>query len=555
LEFADDFCGPAGGVGGRIEIMSLPSHPNSVVSNRKWVVRAVVPAVALGALVAGYAFWRPGKPGPHVVAGKFFPVQPVDLDVKVKKDGELQAVNNIDIVCMVEGLNTLVQIVKEGAFVKKGEVLVQIDSSLIRQKIDDTSIDLQKAEADLETSKQLKEIQDSQNDANLKAAAVSLELAKIAQKQYIDGLYPQQLADDTTAVKMAEITLKNKKDDLNQTQGLFAKGFVTAADVKAAELSVTTCENDLSKANTALEVLTRYSHEMDLRGKESYAVQCEQAMERTKKENAINLRQKHVDLDTKEEALRVVKRKFEHLKEQLAACTIAAPADGMVVYAPTPSGSGQPLEQGAQVRERQALLRLPDTSSMKAVLRVNETQVTHLRPGQRAVVTITGVAGPVGATLDKISPVADSSQRWWNPDLREYPVELTLDNTPPNLKPGISVKGEVYVDRLSDVVAVPLAALYTEKSSSYVFIRNGEDVRPAAVKVGETNETLAQLVDGLTAGEQVLLLEAGEGRDLLEKAGIHLEEAGEHKRHGDEKHPGVAAVTKTPDVRTASVDR
>src|SRR5258707_14696573 len=122
---------------------------------------------------------------------------------------------------------------------------------------------------------------------------------------------------------------------------------------------------------------------------------------------------------------------------------------------------------------------------MKGVLRVNETQVTQLRAGQRAVVTITGVADPVGATLDKISPVADSSQRWWNPDLREYPVELTLDNTPPNLKPGISVKGEVYVDRLSDVVAVPLAALYTEKSNSYVFIRNGEEVNPAAVKAGE----------------------------------------------------------------------
>ncbi|MDB5356352.1 MAG: efflux transporter, family, subunit [Phycisphaerales bacterium] len=535
--------------------MSLVASPTAGSFVRKWALRVVVPAVVLAGVAAYFTFFRPARSGPGLAAGKFLTVQPVDLDVKVKKEGELQAVNNIDIVCMVEGLNTLVQIVKEGSYVKKGEVLVQIDSSQIRQKIDDTSIDLQRAQADVETARQLREIQDSQNDANLKAAQVSLELGKISQKQYIDGLYPQQLADDTTAVKMADITLKNKKEDLGQTQGLFAKGFVTAADVKQAELSVTTCENDLSKAKTALEVLTRYSHEMDLRGKESYTVQCEQALERTKKENAINVRQKQVDLDTKEEALRVVKRKFDHLKEQLAACTIAAPADGMVVYAPTPSGSGQPLEQGAQVRERQALLRLPDTSSMKAVLRVNETQVTHLRAGQRAVVAITGVAGPVGATLDKISPVADSSQRWWNPDLREYPVELTLDNTPPNLKPGISVKGEVYVDRLSDVVAVPLAALYTEKSNSYVFIRNGEEVKPAAVKVGETNETLAQLIEGLAAGEQVLLLEAGQGRDLLEKAGIHLDTASEHRHHADEKHPGVAAATKEPTVRTASVDR
>jgi hypothetical protein len=80
-------------------------------------------------------------------------------------------------------------------------------------------------------------------------------------------------------------------------------------------------------------------------------------------------------------------------------------------------------------------------------------------------------------------------------------------------------------------------------------------VKPAAVKVGETNETLAQLIEGLAAGEQVLLLEAGQGRDLLEKAGIHLDTASEHRHHADEKHPGVAAATKEPTVRTASVDR
>src|SRR5688572_14398410 len=35
--------------------------------------------------------------------GKFFAVAPIDMDVKVVKDGELQAVDNIDILCRVEG--------------------------------------------------------------------------------------------------------------------------------------------------------------------------------------------------------------------------------------------------------------------------------------------------------------------------------------------------------------------------------------------------------------------------------------------------------------------
>jgi hypothetical protein len=99
-------------------------------------------------------------------------------------------------------------------------------------------------------------IQDNQNQADLEAAQVARDLAKLALEQYEKGTYPQDLADAQTLVKMTEITVRNKEDDLEQTRSLFAKGFVTAADVKQAELSVTTVHNDLRKAQTALMVLT-----------------------------------------------------------------------------------------------------------------------------------------------------------------------------------------------------------------------------------------------------------------------------------------------------------
>jgi hypothetical protein len=42
------------------------------------------------------------------------------------------------------------------------------------------------------------------------------------------------------------------------------------------------------------------------------------------------------------------------------------------------------------------------------------------------------------------------------------------------------------------------------------------------VQVGEVNETHAAVTSGISAGAQVLLLGAGQGRDLLEKAGIKI---------------------------------
>src|SRR5207247_2567598 len=115
-----------------------------------------------------------------------------------------------------------------------------------------------------------------------------------------------------------------------------------------------------------------------------------------------NLNQKQAEVAAKEQNFAVLKRRMDHLQDQLAACTITAPADGMVVYASSSDrGMQNPIQEGAQVHERQVILRLPDTSSMKAVLRINESQVGKLFEGQRSSVRIANFARPIGATLSK----------------------------------------------------------------------------------------------------------------------------------------------------------
>ena len=80
-------------------------------SRRRWVTIAAAAAVALVA-VGAFALaskWRAGAGAGNGGAGKFYAVAPIDFDVKVAKDGELAAVNNIDILNQVEGVSTIVQ--------------------------------------------------------------------------------------------------------------------------------------------------------------------------------------------------------------------------------------------------------------------------------------------------------------------------------------------------------------------------------------------------------------------------------------------------------------
>jgi RND family efflux transporter MFP subunit len=538
--------------------MTLVAAPSKSKSRRRWLPFAVATVVALGAMGA-FALVSTFRGGSSAAGagGKFYAVAPIDLEVKVVKDGELAAVNNIDILNQVEGLSTIVQIVKEGAYAKKGDVLVELDSSEIRQKIDDATLELQKADADLIVAKEMRSIQESQNSADLEAAEVQVELARLGLKQYVEGTYVQELADAQTAVKMADTTVKNKQDDLEQTQSLYGKGFVTGAAVKQDELELIEAKNAQSSSRMKLKVLKEYSYPSALAEAKSKLVQAEQALERVKKRNASQLSSVISTEKAAEQTLVMKKRKLDHLKEQLALCVIKAPADGLVVYAGDRNYSQSQVAEGAQVRERQQILRLPDTAQMKAVVRINEAQVPKLRLGQKASVEIVGLPAPVSATLTKISPLADSGSRWWNPDLKEYPVELTLDATPAEVKPGIGVKAEIFTDRLNDVLAVPLAAVYSDKASTFVFVREAEsgELKPLPVKIGETNETHARIATGLKPGDSVLLLQAGQGRELLERAGISTGERDVKQAPPDGAKPQVAetAVASTPAAGVAPV--
>ena len=488
---------------------------------RTKIVGGIAAVVLAGAL---YLVFGTGKSssGPSL-ASQVYQVVPMDLEIKISKDGEIQAINNIDINCGVEGTSTITTIVKEGTSVKKGDVILSLDSTVIRQTMEDTSLQLQKAQADVSNASEMVEITKSSNDTNLESAMVSMTIAGLDLKQYVEGTYPQQLANAKTELEMARITLTTRLEDLGQTKQLYAKNFVTAADVKKSELDVTNARNAVDKSATALKVLSEYSHEMDLTSKKNSVLQTEQRINRARRENASNLAWRSADLTSKAQNLSVLKRRYDRLTEQFAACTVKATSDGMVVYGTSNDRNAQnPIQDGAQVRERQLLVRLPDTSAMKAVVRIHESLVSKLKIDQKATVTIVGQNEPVDAKILKISVLADNAQRWWNPDLREYPVDLALDVTPANLKPGIGATVEISLSRLSNVLALPLDAVYAAGGERYVFVKTNEQVLPVTVIVGQNNDTHVEVLEGIKAGQQVLRLQAGQGRDLMEAAGIKM---------------------------------
>jgi hypothetical protein len=135
-------------------------------------------------------------------------------------------------------------------------------------------------------------------------------------------------------------------------------------------------------------------------------------------------------------------------------------------------------------------------------------------------VKIVGVEDPVPASVTTVAVLPDNSNRWFDPDRKEYPVDLTLSRTPANLKPGLTARVEMVLEHLSGVLAAPLGTVYSEDDDTWVFVRRGNKIVPQKVDIGQTTDTHAQIKSGIAAGDEIVLLEAGMGRQLLDKAGI-----------------------------------
>ncbi len=486
-------------------------------------------AMGLAILAVGAVVWRYAHSAETTASPTaFYTIVPMDLDVIIRKDGELQATTNLDVVCPVEGLNTIRTIVNEGSAAKKGDIIAELDSSDMKKKLQSALLDVQKAESDYAAAKVNVDLQKSKNTADIEAANVELKLAQIDLKAYTEGTYPQTLNAAKQDAEMAKITVQDNQQLLQDAKALQGKGFVTQSEVRKAEVELLKAQGELDKKQTDLRVLSDYTHEKDLADKENKVSQAEKKVQPTVAENESNLAEKTSDMQGKEQQLVLYKQTLDHTQEQVVACTIKAPGDGVVIYGSTAQTDfyrDTPIQPGGKIAEQQLLIRLPDTATMKVVAKIPEALAMKLRQGNEmkkfpVSVKIVGVPDPVAATVTNVAVLPDNSNRWWDPDRKEYPVDLTLAKTPANLKPGLTARVEITLEHLSNVLAAPLGTIYSEDDDTWVFVRQGNDIQPRKVTIGQTTETHAQLTDGISAGEEVVILEAGQGRQLLDKAGI-----------------------------------
>lgn len=232
-----------------------------------------------------------------------------------------------------------------------------------------------------------------------------------------------------------------------------------------------------------------------------------------------------------------------HLKDVLRKTTYRAPIDGIVTYIAVRVGEN--VVMGIQNSEGAFLMNISDMSVVTCEVKVDETDITNIRDGQPADVTIDAIPGKIfkghvsevgeQAILRSTGQAATTQATANTQEARDFKVVVTLDTPPDVLRPGLSATAKIQTAHRKDAVTIPIQALAVRtqkdldearegKNASVtlaapksaatpaakadiqgVFVVRGKKADFVAVQTGITGVTDIEVTNGLKEGDQIVI--------------------------------------------------
>jgi HlyD family secretion protein len=468
-------------------------------------VRWVVGGVLLAA-VAWAVLGLRGDGGEAGLVGAF--VQRGGLRINVIERGSLKAADSVTLKCEIEGQTTVLWLIAEGAEVQPGDKLCELDTSQLVSRRVQQEIKVQNAEAWLVKARQNLAIQESQNESDIAQAVQDLEFAHLDLEKYEDGDMPQELQKLEETILLADEELSRAAQDLIWSEKLAERGFLEQTQLDADRLSKTRAEVTLNQARRARELF--HDYEIPRRRKELNAAVTEKERElvRVKLQAEARLADFKADLASAEATSGLERDELAKIVGQIAKGTLRAPVAGMVVYAVEERGrygGGDPMSEGASVRERQDIITIPSSKGFVAAVSLHETVLEKVRIGMACLVTVDALRESFPGTVAFKAMLPDQQSFWANPDMRLYRTEVKLQAQDPRIRPGMSCSIEILVDDLVDVLYVPLQAVFLDAGLPVCFVSSANVVTKRTVTVGQSNTKWVEIPSGLAEGEVVLL--------------------------------------------------
>jgi len=399
-----------------------------------------------------------------------------DFVLQVTERGEIISAGMTEIRSEVKTKSTpgvaILRIIPEGSTVKAGDFVAELDSSA------------------LDSERTSQQISCNTVEALVIEARNIYQTAVIAQREYIEGTFVESRQTIESEVFVAEENLNRAIEYHEYSKKLAIKGYVNALQLEADKFAVEKSRKELEAAKTKLKVLDEFT-------KAKTVKQLESDILIAKAKWKANQSSYQLELD-----------KLKEIEDQIAKCTLTAPRDGTVMYAHEHDRHGNNsfiVEEGAVVRERQAILQIPDSSSMQVEISINESLIQFVKPGLPVNISPVGMGDLVlQGTVEKVNRYPEPSG-WRKANVKEYKAFVDVIDAPLTLRSGLTASVTIECAFVRDAIKVPVQAVYAHGEKFFCLIHNGKQWTAQEVTCGPTNDKFFVVENGLKEHDRVAL--------------------------------------------------
>src|SRR5437773_6918357 len=198
--------------------------------------------------------------------------------------------------------------------------------------------------------------------------------------------------------------------------------------------------------------------------------------------------------------------KARHLVEyQLTKTKILAAFDCTVLTRPV--SVGQAVSGSGGFNSGTEVLTIANLNEMIINAHINQADVTRLKISQEVDVAVEAVPGlRITGTVERIAPQATIKN-----NIKGFAARILLTDVDPRIRPGMTANVQIPVASVDNVVAVPLAAVFTEtnpdtgQTERYIYVKKEEGYERRPVQIGVSDYFYAEVQQGLSPGEIVAI--------------------------------------------------
>lgn len=452
------------------------------------------------------------SPGGALVA----PVVRGPFEVEIIEVGTLQALRSVTYSSAIPGSQAkILEIVPEGTHVDVGDVLAKFDPEPFAEELERSKAQLAQAEAELVKAQEEQKLLRIAASEELTESKDKVRLAEIELESIIEGKGKLAEAESAAQLSQAKRELEKAESSYEDLEPLLAEGFITKLELDRAKQAVDKAREDLELLEIKHRTYMEYTRPAEVEGSKAAVANSREGLRQSERASTYRLSQADATLKLSQSKYAELVSRVSTQTENLAQCEIEATVSGLVIYKEVFFGSEKrKVQVGDQVWPNQPLIMLPDLSKMTVESEVRETDIYKVEKNQKVLISVDAYPElELEGKVDYIGTLALETEA--RRGGKYFTVTILVDAADPRLRPGMSARVKLLVERIEDALYVPLEAVFARGGRHYVYVVSGSSYAPREVLVGPSNDNHVVIESGLESADRVLLGDPDdEGRPL-----------------------------------------